>query len=210
MTFLLIGSLILHGISILAIIILYLRQNQYTQSEKTMQKLQREMEEVLQGFLLEIQEENKELATTINSLQGRGHQQEKKLKQKQKEEGSHIHFNNVPSKTAEKVKVLPLKYSAKKAYQMVNNQIKANQTIPYEPPFVDVKDQLDLSSSIEEDKDGMNTFKAVFDSQMAQQVVKSTEERAIEMKKDGYTIGEIAKSLGKGKTEIELLLKFQP
>lgn len=37
----------------------------------------------------------------------------------------------------------------------------------------------------------------------------SVEEKALEMRKNGYSIDEIAKSLKMGKTEVELLLKFR-
>ncbi|MGN1386546.1 MAG: Swarming motility protein SwrB, partial [Bacillus sp. (in: firmicutes)] len=62
MTFVLIISFILHAFSMFAMIILYLRQNQYKQAEQAMEKLQKDVEAVLQSFLMEIQEENKQLA----------------------------------------------------------------------------------------------------------------------------------------------------
>lgn len=191
MTLVIIGSFILHAISILAIIVLYLRQNQYAQSEKNMQKLQKDVEAVLQSFLLEMQEENKQLAATVQNKGGTHPDKE--------EEDSPLPFSNTPSN--------PSVASVKKAYQPINVQEEKNND-SYDPPMPDVKDRLDISISSDESKNEKLSFKAALDSQLQQQAAKTTEERVIEMLKDGYNAEDIAKVLGKGKTEIELLLKF--
>ena len=208
MTIVLIGSFILHALSILAIIILYLRQNQYAQSEKSMLKLQKDVEEVLQSFLLEIQEENKQLAAAIKNKD-----KEYLEVEKIEESGENLksHPGNTPLNTSLEIEGTTIHSSvssAKKAYQAMSINKKEKNADSYEPPILDVKDQLDISTNIIENKDKKLSFKTALDSQLKQQAIKTTEERAIEMMKDGYKIEDIAKVLGKGKTEIELLLKF--
>jgi len=207
-TIVLIGSFILHALSILAIIILYLRQNQYAQSEKSMLKLQKDVEEVLQSFLLEIQEENKQLAAAIKNKD-----KEYLEVEKIEESGENLksHPGNTPLNTSLEIEGTTIHSSvssAKKAYQAMSINKKEKNADSYEPPILDVKDQLDISTNIIENKDKKLSFKTALDSQLKQQAIKTTEERAIEMMKDGYKIEDIAKVLGKGKTEIELLLKF--
>ena len=90
----------------------------------------------------------------------------------------------------------------------MNTNKKEKNADSYEPPMLDYKDQLDISTNIIGNKDKKLSFKAALDSQLKEQAIKTTEERAIEMMKDGYKIEDIAKVLGKGKIEIELLLKF--
>ena len=207
----LIGSFILHALSIFAIIILYLRQNQYAQSEKAMQKLQQDVEAVLQSFLMEIQEENKQLAATITAVKNKDKRYPDEEKIKKSGENFYSHSSNAPSKTSveiEKAMIYPSVSSAKKAYQIINTNKEEKNTDAYEPPISDVKDQLDISTNIYENKNEKLSFKAALESQLKQEAVKTTEERAIDMMKDGYNIEEIAKTLGRGKTEIELLLKF--
>lgn len=207
MTLVIIGSLILHAISILAIIILYLRQNQYAQSEKTMQKLQKDVEDVLQSFLLEIQEENKQLAATVHQ---KGAKYADQANTEKSVEDSHHRTSTAPAHaevTVEAAKIYPSVSSVKKAYQQSSSQETKNID-SYEPLMPDVEDQLDISISSYESENEKLSFKAALDSQLKQQAAKTTEERAIEMMKDGYNVEDIAKVLGKGKTEIELLLKF--
>lgn len=195
MTFVLIISFILHAFSIFAMIILYLRQNQYKQAEQAMEKLQKDVEAVLQSFLMEIQEENKQLAETVN-------------KQEVNHQNSAHEEAPEASSAIEKVKVHPSVSSVKKAYQSVSGQEQNDIAVHYEPPMPDVSDQLELSVAAPENKDEKLSFKEALESQLKQQTVQSTEEQTLEMKKKGYNIEDIAKKLGKGKTEIELLLKF--
>ncbi len=211
MTIVLIGSFILHALSILAIIILYLRQNQYAQSEKSMWKLQKDVEEVLQSFLLEIQEENEQLAAAMKAVKNKDKEYPEEEKNEESGENLKSHPGNAPLNTSVKIEGTTIHSSvssAKKAYQAMNTNKKEKNADSYEPPMLDVKDQLDISTNIIENKDKKLSFKAALDSQLKQQAIKTTEERAIEMMKDGYKIEDIAKVLGKGKTEIELLLKF--
>ena len=211
MTIVLISSFILHGLSILTIIILYLRQNQYVQSEKAMQKLQKDVEAVLQSFLLEIQEENNQLAATIATVKNKDKKYPDEAKIKKAGEETHNYSSNAHSNTLVEIEaatIYPSISSAKKAYQTMNINKEEKNADLYEPPMLDVKDRLDISTNIYENKTQKLSFKTAFENQLKQQAIKTIEERAIEMKKDGYNIEEIAKVLGKGKTEIELLLKF--
>src|SRR5690606_37898299 len=53
---------------ILAIILLYLRQNRFIEAEKNLKKIQEESEELLAAFLVELKEENEQFVTKFNNF----------------------------------------------------------------------------------------------------------------------------------------------
>lgn len=205
MTLVLIISFILHAFSIFAIIILYLRQNKYIQAEQSMEKLQKDVEAVLQSFLLEIQEENKQLSASVENKKNT------RVEASAAPDSGSADASSNNTSVIETAKVYPAVSSVKKAYQAASGQEGKEKSNHYEPPVPDVEDQLELSviaDENKEEKDNKRSFKEAFEHQLKQQTQQSAEERAVEMRKNGYNIEDIAKELGKGKTEIELLLKF--
>ncbi|MBD3109416.1 hypothetical protein IEO70_13795 [Bacillus sp. AGMB 02131] len=202
MTLVLIISFILHAFSIFAIIILYLRQNKYIQAEQSMEKLQKDVEAVIQSFLLEIQEENKQLSARVENNKNT------RVQAAAVSDSGSADASSDNASVIETAKVNLAVSTVKKAYHSASDQELKETSNHYEPPMPDVEDQLELSvitGENKEEKDNKRSFKETFEHQLKQQ---SSEERAVEMMKNGYNIEDIAKELGKGKTEIELLLKF--
>jgi DNA invertase Pin-like site-specific DNA recombinase len=64
-TFLIVISFLIHALSLFALIILFQRQNKMSHSEKKMKQAAAEMEEMMTGFLIQIQEENEQLITEL-------------------------------------------------------------------------------------------------------------------------------------------------
>ena len=197
-------SFILHFISLFAIVVLYLRQNRYVESEKEMKKMKTELEEVLQGYLLEMQEENKLMLVNMKSI---NKQSVKLAKSEQKMEKK----NSVATSEQEAISINNVtKVAASQAY---DSALKNNQkSKEYIPPFEDVKDKIEVSIATNEKKsvsqkekikeDEKTPFATIIDEQV------KVNEMAQKLAKEGYSIEEIAKKLHKGKTEVELMLKF--
>ncbi|OEH91288.1 hypothetical protein [Bacillus solimangrovi] len=93
-----------------------------------------------------------------------------------------------PSSSISSMNVKPSSKTVYRAYHSSQNAAEK----PQSPPILSEKDMLltPLSKGNE-------------------QYVQSLASKAIELEKKGYTIEEIAKELNKGKTEIELILKFR-
>ena len=192
-------SFILHFISLFAIVVLYLRQNRYVESEKEMKKMKTELEEVLQSYLLEMQEENKLMLVNIKSI---NKQSVKPVKSQKK--------NSVATSEQEAISNNNIsKVAASQAYESaLKNNPKSNE---YIPPFEDVQDKIEVSiatnekesiSQKEKKKDEKTPFATIIDDQV------KVNEMAQKLAQEGYSIEEIAKKLHKGKTEVELMLKF--
>lgn len=192
-TFIIIGSVVLHGISLLAIIILYLRQNQYKQSEQTLYKMKVELEETIQAYLMEMKEENQAIVATLELL-------------RDDEIGA---LNNLESDKSIQ-KEIKRNTAPKPSLQTASNATsKQSQHNLYEPPYASVHDTVELTHSTVE-----NPTQAIsFSQALSKQINKykknvSEEERAFQMREEGLSVEEIAKQLHKGKTEVDLLLKF--
>ncbi|MGN1400530.1 MAG: hypothetical protein ACI4XL_03430 [Bacillus sp. (in: firmicutes)] len=157
MPFFIIVSMIGHCISILAIAVLYARQNRYSDVERRVKKLQQETEGIMQAYLLEMKEENERILSvlSLDGTDGIGRPKQATAY----DEVEHVHAD-------------------------------------YTPPFEEVVDSLEWTD-LRDDMEPSNTTD------------RTLKERAVRMHRSGMEIGEIAKALSKGKTEVELMIKFQ-
>jgi hypothetical protein len=171
-TFLLIISFLLNIVSLLAIIILYTRQNRFIDLEKKQGKMIQEMEETISTYLLEMKEENDAFMNNLNK-----NKQEKKT---QKQSGG---------------KEFPRSTKNKEMGSHANKRLNASKA--YNNPVV-----------IPDKREGENDWEPLFLFEEGIIQEDTLVDQVITMHQDGLSIEEIAKRLGKGKTEIELLLKF--
>ncbi|MGM9927541.1 MAG: hypothetical protein ACI35P_06265 [Bacillus sp. (in: firmicutes)] len=204
-SFVVVVSIVLNCISLLAIIILFLRQNQYKESEKSLKNLKKEFDEILQSYLLEMTEENNKIAAALALIK----QNDEFISSENALSVSGANGNNDydnPIKAAEKK---PLKQSAGYLYNEDNQE-----QIHYEPPYETVRDTVEIAYTappVVGDEDRKNIL---FKQTLSEQISKvkegnvSKEEMAIFMRNEGYSVDEIAKKLNKGKTEVDLLLRF--
>ncbi|WP_050614803.1 hypothetical protein [Bacillus testis] len=183
-TFVLVISFIVHCVTLLAIIILYSRQNQYKEAERHIEEMKRELEEVLGAFSLELEESNREMSFAL---------------EKAKEEGDRpVHFQ-----TGKKAKAIP-KTSPSKTDEGPAHHI--------ERLVEEVADKIDLASAGHQKKEhippGNQLFKEELNRQLQDHSQMALIEQALLLHAQGSTSEEIARTLGKGKNEIDLLLKF--
>ncbi|MEL3971303.1 hypothetical protein AAEO50_03335 [Rossellomorea oryzaecorticis] len=173
-TFLFIISFLLNIISLLAIIILYTRQNRFIDLEKRQGKMLQEMEETISTYLIEMKEENDAFISSLHKSKDEHSASQSKTVIQQKSDSKHK--VEEPGSPANK------RLNAYKAYNKPAASIQGNEDEGGWSPLVP-----DESSANEE---------------------KSLVNKVITLQQKGLSIDEIAKSMGKGKTEIELLLKF--
>lgn len=185
-TFLLLLSLMLNAAAIFAIILLYLRQNRLAEAEKKQEKIIKEIEEVFSTYLFELKEENDKFLELMTK-------------------------RNIQAKTGEKTAVA-VDDSGEKAdagsgessqepqrsligkrinYQAARNAYKKNNQAA-----TDREESVEIENLLQEEP-------------VPETKELSFIEKVVSMKNQGLTTEEIARELDKGKTEIELLLKFR-
>ncbi|CAI9390872.1 hypothetical protein ACTQ5K_07075 [Niallia sp. Sow4_A1] len=181
--FLLFLSITLNLIAILSIVILYLRQNRFVDIEKEQKKNIEEMEEIISTFISEIKEDNEQFIEKLYSFQPKVIQQEKR-EEKEMDDATNVDFKPKELK-GNKAMLNVYKNTSPSPSERENNK---EDRLEKE----DMEELLNLILPPEKEKKE-----------------KSIAELASEMQAEGKSIEEIAKTLNKGKTEMELLLKFR-
>ncbi len=161
--FLLMFSLMLHGVTFIVVIYLY-RQLKDQPHVDELEKTVREVEDVFASYLLELKNENERL---MNILKENG----KNVKVETSEPPPLNKFAE-PTKTKEK--------RENENKQIENSPVETGLGDSYQPENIPVDETVELT----------------------------LESRVLHLYKNGKTIEEIAKQLNKGKTEIELIIKF--
>ncbi|MDP4162675.1 MAG: hypothetical protein Q8898_06170 [Bacillota bacterium] len=217
-TFLLIISLLLNGLAIYAIIVLYTRQNRLMEVEKNQGKMIEEMEELISSYLFEMKEENEVFLKKFELLSGESSKLETadknsknrtikvlhKTGQQKGKESTEEKVHEADSKFPERVM-----HHASKAYQS-NQKLTEINIIESKEDVDTLWAELDYSREMEEfptDKLAKTTnTDELYNIEWGTKVLAS---QVVLLAKQGMSEEEIAKKLKKGKTEIELLLKFR-
>ncbi|WHY58225.1 hypothetical protein [Peribacillus simplex] len=173
--------------------------------EKDQKAIIGEMEQLLSGYLMEMIEDNETLVTAFtNSLaknhdhgqKGQEHGSIKETKEDKQEQNMLIGYEE-GSRAAAKMQAI-------NAYKIMPEENEAN-ALP-----VKVEDELELSSAAafpqNEGKPAGMEFSDVLQASLNE---RSLNEKVDMLADQGNSIEEIAKKLGRGQTEIELLLKFR-
>ncbi|MCM3572746.1 hypothetical protein M3172_06050 [Mesobacillus subterraneus] len=182
-TFLLLLSLMLNVAAIFAIILLYLRQNRLAEAEKKQGKIIKEIEEVFSAYLFELKEENDKFLELMSATNIQKESDGNKTAPiEAAEEKPEAVADGVSKETNQRLGKGISYHAARKAYQQ--NHV---------PVPSDSNDNIYME--IPEDNSESTPLSFV--------------DQVVHMKKQGLTIEEIARDLDKGKTEIELLLKFR-
>jgi hypothetical protein len=197
--FLLTISLLLNGISIYFIFILYSRQNRLLEVEKSQESFKKEIENEISAFLFEMKEENEEFIKRFQQLQKTPLQSENPaaniLHSEQKKDlpASPVSapIDELNTKDWEVAAARSFKKQAVKVYQ----KTIADQE---ESPATEKETAKQADNQAEQHSDIDN--EEIYRSLLVNQVKI--------LLNQGFTIDDIAKKLNKGKTEIELLLKF--
>nr|WP_295970409.1 hypothetical protein [uncultured Bacillus sp.] len=214
LVFLIIVSLILNIAALLAIAILFLRQNRLSKIDENQKKMMIEMDHLISSYLLEMKEDNEHFIQRVKEIQKEkqvsanaptipdGHsmgqdrienEQQGEIKRPTAEANP---FSELSSKL-EKMAGL----QAVKAYQRSSQRqsetiatISSAESQKQRNAMIDLK-----SAAIKQVEKKTSGNSATKDSLLTQVMI---------MKKEGISEEEMARQLKKGKTEIELLLKF--
>ena len=195
-TFLLLISLFLNVLALFSIIILFLRQNRFLQVEKKQEKMLQEMEEVISAYLVQMKEENEDFIKRIGKIerndQGSKNAESKVNIKKEKEplpekSGS---FSSRMGKANT--------YSAVKAYKQ-NSSAQSQSSSKSSKQMT--SDEVELPPL-----EINNIIEDVIEKENSQD--QSLLNDILLLNEQGYSETEIAQKLNKGKTEINLLLKF--
>lgn len=196
---------VLNIFTIFAIIVLYLRQNRLSKLEKDQKAIIGEMEQLLSGYLMEMKEDNETLVKAFtNSLamnpehaqKGQEHGSIKEAKEEKQEHNMLLEYK-VGSLAAAKKQAI-------NAYKILPEENEAN-ALP-----VKVEDKLELASAATSPRNqGKPAGMEFSDMLQASLNERSLNEKVDMLADQGHSVEEIAKKLGRGQTEIELLLKFR-
>lgn len=203
--FFLILSLLFNILAFLAIVILYLRQSRFIQAEKKQEKMIQEMEEVISAYMIEMKEENEKF---INRLQEISLNKETAFINRTSEMPtpniSDLHSDGTSKERSIRIgKVAP--FQAVKAYKKNMNNSDLSIEKSNSSPLTDGKQSGSQNASV----DSENHFQDQnIKSEQKDDYLMSLLNEVFSLKKEGFSVEEIAKKLNKGKTEIELLLKF--
>ncbi|MDD9312770.1 hypothetical protein PUS82_15950 [Cytobacillus firmus] len=191
--FLLAISLLLNIVALLAIILLYLRQNKLMDTEKRQEKVLIEMEEVISAYLVQMKEENDDFISKLSKV-------------------------NVKNDTSIKEKSIPVKLDRKNDLDIA----KADETsMPlarasiyqaskaYKQNLRAAEDKLSEKESLPSLKENESVTRSDSSQSIKEENPSSINDQVFILKKQGMSAGDIAKKLGKGKTEVELMLKFR-
>lgn len=199
---------VLNIFTIFAIIVLYLRQNRLSKLEKDQKAIIGEMEQLLSGYLMEMKEDNETLVKAItnsvsmNPEHGRKGQEHGSIKEtteeKQEKQEQNILLDYKAGSHA------AAKKQAINAYKIMPEENEAN-ALP-----VKVEDKLELASAAASSQNqGKLAGMGFSDMLQASLNERSLNEKVDMLADQGHSVEEIAKKLGRGQTEIELLLKFR-
>jgi hypothetical protein len=189
--FLLAISLLLNIVALLAIILLYLRQNKLMDTEKRQEKVLVEMEEVISSYLIQMKEENDDFISKFSKLNAKS---DHSIKEKSTPVNTDRNQNTAKAdeKTMRAAGVSI--YQASKAYKQ---NLKA------------VEEKLIEKESLSSLKEAESVAPSDSGQSIKEEIPQSISDQVFIMKKQGMNAGAIAKKLGKGKTEVELMLKFR-
>lgn len=205
MGFLIIINFILVLFAIFATIILYIRQNQLLELEKKYKQLNEQLEDSMSSFFMQMQEENETFIKKLKELQSN----RDSLMQAQ---DSPFHIENRETRLSPEhqlnndvisIKKPPL-YSGIKSYQkmqeiskLTESEKASDKQVDKEVAVQDIEQKADINNGVMEENEVLT------EHEMAIKQIK-------EPLKAGKTVEEIAKQLNRGKTEVELLIKFSP
>lgn len=198
MSFALIISFILHAITFFIIVILYSHVTRLKETETRTKALVEEAETFMTSALVEMKEQNELLLKQIKEERAKVPPRPKEAVVQPQKERSPVERDKQQRKPVEKQN------------QPENKQEKQQErpktiNVVSEPTKEDLKELL----QVEEESESPRMRSPLTPKEVAKLSVEEVAELAISLQKEGLTLDEIAKYLHKGKTELELLLRFR-
>jgi hypothetical protein len=198
-TFLLVISLLLNGISIFFIIILYTRQNRILEAEKTQQQFKQDMEAEISAFLLEMKEENEEFIKRFQQISSTFPSNNKRTSTKPKSElNNKAHPKGISDQVDDS--------GSKELIEKAGHAFKKQAVKVYQKTIANTEEGAAASLHEMEEQPLNKKAQPIMGNEEIYRDLFMNQVKMLQSQ--GFSIEEIAKKLNKGKTEIELLLKF--
>ena len=204
--FLLFLSISLNIIALLCIIILYLRQNKLYEVERKQEKLINDMEEIISAYLIEMKEENEQFIKKVKNVQSIHNNDTSVNRVDMSVDVPMAEAANIESNGEETlVHQEKQQYRKGNVFQVVqaykNTYMGDDETSEDSFPGIQIPPKNDMMPTVEKHQQ-KNEQKNNGDD-----VITPLDE-VIRLRNLGLSASDIAKELNKGKTEIELLIKF--
>ncbi|KMY49472.1 hypothetical protein [Peribacillus loiseleuriae] len=189
---------VLNIFTILAIIVLYTRQNRLGNFEKNQESRAREMEESMAAFVLELKGENDRLIRALAMKDAASNE-----------------LNSSEKLLSRKTTSSSLRQSVGPSRQTVHAKEEDATSLKLPDLPITNDDKLEISTNRLVEHEGGSNQRTSFQETLKQELqnheqqLKSTlSDQVNDLLQKGLTTEEVAKKLNKGKTEIELLLRF--
>ena len=204
-TFLLVVSFLLNALTIYAIIVLYTRQNRLADLDKKQERIIKDMEDLISSYLFEMKEENEKFLYRFENINDEA--PEKSFAPKKPAVQTPPSVKNQPEKDSE----FPFEMTAPSTSRLLAARAYQTNQVPLEKP-----EAKEPSESFDSDETNKTVSKeSISEENEREKLIKvlpkeeTLAEQVIKLQKQGKSIEEIARQLKRGKTEIELILKFQ-
>ena len=202
---------LLNMLTIFAAIVLFLRQSRFIQAEKEQKAIMAEIEELMSGYMMEMKEENETLVEKLVSKKQPLVKQDKENEVTISKE-TITSFKETANMDDQNIPVISRVTTMDKAVDAYKKQSQSKHNMIEESGLLN-EDRLGLS--VESEKKVTNPEKSSFTEALQASLSGqsshelSLHEQAYSLAKQGLSAEEIAQTLKLGKTEMELLLKFQ-
>ena len=195
-TLLIVVLFILQLLSFSFIVLLYSKLNKYKEIEQKQESIIREMDESISNYLLEIKDENDRLIKELTT--------QSTINQAVEKQPTMVPSYTMPTTAVEQTSVVPAKeIEPKQPLPLQANIVEASPLeLPKYFPKVAAANAYKKQTIEKQPQPIVETNQAV------DQVLTAFEQEVVNYHRMGLSIEEIAKKTQKGKTEIELLIKF--
>ncbi|GAA0332017.1 swarming motility protein SwrB [Bacillus carboniphilus] len=189
MAFFLAISILLNILCIFAIVVLFLRQNRLQEVERKQEQTLREMEDLFSSFIYEMKDENEKLHALLQHPSNQMNEKDQPVIKTQSVEIVRGTEEDLPEKETSHpveptVKTGVQHHLAKRAYGEKSKMQDSEELPPW----------LTLDEEVQKED--------------VEATPKTVQEQIVELWNEGKSIEAIAKKVDKGKTEVELTLKF--
>ena len=196
----------MNAIGFFLILILFVRLSRIREIEKKQTSMMKDMENLITGYLLEMKEENEHFLNKFTEA-------DQTYKETNKDNNNRFR-SDVQELTNERSTV-----QLKQNNLMYNSNKKINNHFSHENSELGLPNLVQNSSEITDileitkvmnNNDTLTALNQGTSNKVKDDLyIQSLSAQALLLQKKGYSLEEIARNLKKGKTEIELLLKFR-
>ena len=193
MIFLVIVSIALNMIAFLLIAILFLRQNKLIKMEESLKQPVKEMEDLMTTYLLQMKEENEQFIKSVKGLK----------KDKNDLQSTSVKFSPIKLEHVEEKSLQSEQLDSPENFTSLIGKTIGNQAVKaYQRQNQHTEKEIEEIERVASEKSETNPEPQISSNNQIDG------DLVLHLQKQGFSLETIAKKLNRGKTEIELYLKF--